>query len=281
MVPANDAIATQEARVPASVRAVAKPMRPSGWTPPRAAAEFPVTRTTADMQAGRDAIPAGGRQPEPQHAPAVPALTPMPMPMPNPDSVMQPVVPDPGSDTDTDTDTGIWLDSSPGPNAVIVPHAGGVATSAPTPEGKVHAPLGALPAMEPARWADELDVRIRWFAARGGGTAEIRLDPPDLGALHVTVHAGRDGASVHFSAPSAPVRELLEHSLPRLRELLESSGMNLVNVNVAQQHDGGAGHRQAFAEARGAGNPAMSSEATVIAGEPPTRTSSRLIDAYV
>lgn len=263
MVPANDALVGRGVPVPASMLVAAKSVRTSGAMASWAASESPATRTAADMAEGSAAIMTGGKQPDPRHPPTVPMS----------DPGIAPAFPYPASDTDASTD------SPSEPRAMIVPHAGGVA--APVLDGRPYAPLGALPAMEPAKWAEELDARIRWFAARGGGTAEIRLDPPDLGALHVTVHAGRDGATVHFSAPSAPVRELLEHSLPRLRELLENSGMNLVNVNVAQQHDGGAGHRQAFAEARNAGSPAIPSAATVMTTEPLARTSSRLVDAYV
>ena len=42
------------------------------------------------------------------------------------------------------------------------------------------------------------------------------------------------------------MRELVEASLPRLREMLESGGMNLVDVNVAQQQ-GGRGEREPLA----------------------------------
>ena len=92
------------------------------------------------------------------------------------------------------------------------------------------------------------------------------------------MQAHRDGASVHFTTHSAAVRDLVEQSLPRLREMLESSGMNLVDVNVAQQQ-GGRGEREASPAAlpacrsarRGAGHGC----ATVVVMAP-----RGLVDAY-
>lgn len=95
-----------------------------------------------------------------------------------------------------------------------------------------------------AQWAGELEARVQWLAGRNLRSAEIRLDPPELGPLQVQVQSHRDGASVHFTTHSATVRDLVEQSLPRLREMLESSGMNLLDVNVAQQQ-GGRGQREA------------------------------------
>jgi flagellar hook-length control protein FliK len=97
-----------------------------------------------------------------------------------------------------------------------------------------------------AQWAGELEARVQWLAGRNLRSAEIQLDPPELGPLQVQVQSHRDGTSVHFTTQSAAVRELVEASLPRLREMLESGGMNLVDVNVAQQQ-GGRGEREPLA----------------------------------
>jgi flagellar hook-length control protein FliK len=97
------------------------------------------------------------------------------------------------------------------------------------------------------RLGEELGQRILWLSGHNLRSAEIRLDPPELGPLQVQVHSHRDGASIQFTTHSAAVRDAVESNLPRLRELLESSGLNLLDVNVAQQQQGGAqGERGAF-----------------------------------
>jgi flagellar hook-length control protein FliK len=55
-----------------------------------------------------------------------------------------------------------------------------------------------------------------------------------------------DKASIAFTSHHAGVRDALEASLPRLRDLFAAQGLNLVNVNVSQQ-DAGSGHGQTTA----------------------------------
>jgi len=138
----------------------------------------------------------------------------------------------------------------------------------------------ALPvAAAPAQWAGELEARIHWVAGQNLRAADIRLDPPELGPLQVQVHAHRDGASVHFTTHSALVRDLVEQSLPRLREMLESSGMSLVDVNVAQ-HGGGRDQREAL-PARPAAAGSAAHEADYATSSMAVAAPRGLVDAYV
>jgi len=135
------------------------------------------------------------------------------------------------------------------------------AEAAPLPPGLV-----AMSVASPAgQWGGELGERILWISHRGITSADIQLDPPELGPLQLRVSSHRDGASVHITTHSVVVRDLVEQSLPRLRDMLEASGMNLVNVDVSQQQGGGGrelpddgtglgGHRSVF----------MDSEHTVV-----------------
>ncbi|MBK9668151.1 MAG: flagellar hook-length control protein FliK [Gammaproteobacteria bacterium] len=110
------------------------------------------------------------------------------------------------------------------------------------------ATVAALPLASGA-WGELLGERIRWLSTGNMDTADIHLDPPELGPLQVKVQAHRDGTSVQFTTHSAVVRDMVEQSLPRLREMLEGSGMNLLDVNVAQHQDGGGqGRREALAD---------------------------------
>ncbi len=67
-----------------------------------------------------------------------------------------------------------------------------------------------------------------------GGTMTIRLDPPELGALNVSVKM-RDGVmSATFEASNDQAVRLLSHSLGELKASLESQGMNVESMHVRQ-----------------------------------------------
>jgi flagellar hook-length control protein FliK len=65
--------------------------------------------------------------------------------------------------------------------------------------------------------------------------AEIRLNPAHLGPMEVRVQIQNDQASISFTAQHGLVREALEAAIPRLREMLGESGLQLNNVTVSDQ----------------------------------------------
>lgn len=90
------------------------------------------------------------------------------------------------------------------------------------------------------RWAPALGERLVWMVEGEVKQAELRLNPPDLGPLEVRIAMVDDEARITFTAAHPNVREALEAALPRLREMLGTNGVNLVQVDVSGQ---GAGHR--------------------------------------
>jgi flagellar hook-length control protein FliK len=67
-----------------------------------------------------------------------------------------------------------------------------------------------------------------------GGTMRIRLDPPQLGALQVTVHV-RDGVvTASFETSNDEATRLLGHSLNQLKAVLESHGVGVEKLQVQQ-----------------------------------------------
>ena len=68
----------------------------------------------------------------------------------------------------------------------------------------------------------------------GGGSMRIRLDPPQLGALQVTVQI-RDGlVTAAFETSSDEATRLLGHSLNHLKSVLESQGVAVDKLQVQQ-----------------------------------------------
>jgi flagellar hook-length control protein FliK len=86
-------------------------------------------------------------------------------------------------------------------------------------------------------WDDGFSSRVVWMARNDVQSAEIRLNPPDLGPIEVKLVLTNDqdaqaSASVQFSAAHLATREAIESALPRLREMLLENGITLGNTTV-------------------------------------------------
>ncbi|WP_457790335.1 flagellar hook-length control protein FliK [Pseudomonas sp. PL-6] len=90
-------------------------------------------------------------------------------------------------------------------------------------------------AMQQGGWSEAVVDRVMWLSSQNLKSAEIQLDPAELGRLEVRVNLSQDQAQVTFASPNAGVREALEGQMQRLRELFAQQGMNLADANVSDQ----------------------------------------------
>ena len=67
-----------------------------------------------------------------------------------------------------------------------------------------------------------------------GGTMSIQLDPPELGALQVTVKIENGAISASFATSNAQATQLLSHSLGQLKHALETQGVSVDRLHVQQ-----------------------------------------------
>lgn len=84
-------------------------------------------------------------------------------------------------------------------------------------------------------WGDAFGQKITWLASNHQQTAELHLNPPQLGPVDVVVNVSGDQATAFFSSPHAHVREAIEQAMPKLRELMADSGITLSNTSVSDQ----------------------------------------------
>lgn len=63
--------------------------------------------------------------------------------------------------------------------------------------------------------------------------AELQLDPADLGPVHIKVTTHQDQATVVFTSSNQQVREALDQSLAKLRDMMAEEGMDLVDASVS------------------------------------------------
>ncbi|MCU1001921.1 flagellar hook-length control protein FliK [Stenotrophomonas maltophilia] len=86
-----------------------------------------------------------------------------------------------------------------------------------------------------------IGARLGWLADQKIGHAHIRLSPDDMGPVDVRLQLNGDKVHASFSSPHVDVRQALESSLPRLRELLGEQGFQLAHADVGHQAPGGGG----------------------------------------
>lgn len=83
-----------------------------------------------------------------------------------------------------------------------------------------------------AAWPQQFGEKVVWMAKNDQQTAQININPPQLGPVQITLNLNGDQATAVFASPHAEVRQAIENSMPQLREMLASAGISLGDTNV-------------------------------------------------
>ncbi|HFD78886.1 MAG TPA: hypothetical protein ENK05_00655 [Gammaproteobacteria bacterium] len=119
----------------------------------------------------------------------------------------------------------------------------------------------AVPVQQ-AGWDEALGERVQWMLGQRISGAQVRLNPANLGPMEIRIQVQNDQATVHFVSGHAMVREALDAALPRLRDMLEASGVQLVDVDISGESSAGGQGRAAAGEAPFAALPGATEYAT-------------------
>ncbi|MEN3156811.1 flagellar hook-length control protein FliK [Alkalimonas sp. NCh-2] len=84
----------------------------------------------------------------------------------------------------------------------------------------------------------QLRERLVMMVRNSVHSADIKLDPAELGSMTIRISMQQEQANVHFLVQQAHAREILEQQLPRLRDMLGEHGIELADGQVAQQQSG-------------------------------------------
>jgi len=106
-----------------------------------------------------------------------------------------------------------------------------------------HLPAISVAPHDPA-FGDQLAGRVTMMVRDGQSEARVQLNPPELGRLDIRIATDGDQARVLIMAQGADTRDAVEQALPRLREMLEQSGLQLSRFDVSNgssSRHGGAG----------------------------------------
>ena len=94
-------------------------------------------------------------------------------------------------------------------------------------EGAYLAPRVGTPA-----WNQSVGQKIIWMVAGGEQTAELTLNPPDLGPMQVVLSVNNDQANATFISAHPDVRDALESAMPKLRQMMSDAGVQLTGFSV-------------------------------------------------
>lgn len=84
-------------------------------------------------------------------------------------------------------------------------------------------------------WGGDFSQKVTWMASRNEQSAELHLNPPNLGPLDVVLKVHGDQATAMFTSPHAAVRDAVEQAMPKLREMMADNGITLGNTTVSDQ----------------------------------------------
>lgn len=113
------------------------------------------------------------------------------------------------------------------------------------PMPALHASAPSAPAENPslrlatpvrdAAWPADFSQKVVWIARQDLQSAQITLNPPQLGPIEVSLDIKNEQATAIFVSANPEVREAIESSLPRLREMLAGVGVELGQANVSHE----------------------------------------------
>ena len=89
---------------------------------------------------------------------------------------------------------------------------------------------------------EPLARQVMLLAYQGQQAARLKLNPPELGAVDIKLELRDSDVKLNLSTHTPVARDLLEAALPRLREIMHESGMNLLEVEVTQRDSSQLNH---------------------------------------
>jgi len=179
-------------------------------------------------------------------------------------------------------DTGAGIPGAQLPASVLASLPGASAAGAAVGNALVHisTPVGD------AGFGQDVSRQLVYLAKTGTQSAELSLQPANLGPVSVSIQMNGLDASIAISASHAATRAALQEALPHLHELFQGSGLQLTGAHVgdgSQRHaDQGAAQRNPATATNGLGSSGANDAAPVTLGVGVAQAAvgNRLIDTF-
>ncbi|GHU37353.1 flagellar hook-length control protein [Betaproteobacteria bacterium] len=140
-------------------------------------------------------------------------------------------------------DFAISPDKISGKNAVDTQESSGlstlttVAAGAPSRQDNASPTIPIPTSVYDRNWNNDFAQKVTWIATHNKQSAELTLNPPSMGSIEISLKLDNDKstATAFFVSSNAEVRETIETSLPRLREMLAGAGIQLGQTQVSAE----------------------------------------------
>lgn len=107
-----------------------------------------------------------------------------------------------------------------------------------TPASSAATVAMAMSPREPA-WTEAFGRNLAELAIKGAREVSFHVDPPELGPIEVSLRMEQQRVDINMSASHPVTRDVLQQSLPQLRELFAAGGLQLGGANIEARDQGG------------------------------------------
>jgi flagellar hook-length control protein FliK len=204
----------------------------------------------AELARSAQAPAAAVLEPEAQAAIGAAAGKALPQPVPDPSAALRGLLAEASAATragDPVFVQAVAVDAVPDTTGGVLPAS--AAPAAPVASDvRVASTQVATPFGRP-EWANAMNERVTWLVGQRMQSADIQINPPQLGPVEVRITIQNDQANVYFTAQNSAVREAIQAALPRLNEMLAQGGLSLGQASVGAESF--AGQQQASRDGNG------------------------------
>lgn len=84
-------------------------------------------------------------------------------------------------------------------------------------------------------WSEHLSGKVAWMLSNNQQQMKINVHPAELGPIEVKISMQNDQTNINFVSNNSVTREAIEEAFPRLRDMLDETGLNLSHSSVSDQ----------------------------------------------
>ena len=95
--------------------------------------------------------------------------------------------------------------------------------------------MPVLTAADPEGFSASIATHLRVMKSGGVSEARLQLNPAELGRLSIQIASQDSEVKVSFVVESQQAKQVIENAMPRLRDLLDSAGLDLTESGVDQR----------------------------------------------